>query len=327
MLYLHCGWQRTGTSSLQAALSRCQEQLRAAGILYPDRWRPRGNNAHFGIVELFEPSFDEAGVELFKDYLRSNSERTVLISCEGLSNWLPAERRSSLLKLVLAAQEVVPVTCLWTLRSIDRLLTSLYLHRVATARHLPAPADFFRAFSPWLGEAALTMRKLDDAVGGNVSYGRYESGGGHYAEILGSVGMPDALKGEIVAGLQAGPRANVSLGQKGTALLLHVEEIEDRAGVQLPHAALRAALREGKLRFAGDVPCELVGPEVRQTVHEEVLGASRGAGFAPYAEFFEDHEVQPSPAASLDPDVLTGEDLDALRAWLTARLGAEAATR
>lgn len=319
MLYLHCGWQRTGTSSLQAALCQHQEELRAAGLVYPDRWRPLGSDAHHGIVEALDPSASgEAALESFKAYLRSNAESAVLISCEGLSNWLPAGRKGSLLKLVLAAQEVTPVTCLWTLRSVDALLTSLYLHRMVTARPLPPPADFFREFAGWLGEGVVTMCELAGAVGGSVAYSRYDSGGAHYEEILSSVGAPAALRAEIAAGLQGGPRANVSLGQKGAALLLHTEAIEERAGAPLPRPALCAALRAGELRFVGDAPCELVGPGLRALVHETVLSASRDAGFAPYVEFFGDHEVDSTLATPFDPDVLTGDDLDALRAWLGA---------
>jgi hypothetical protein len=320
MLYLHCGWQRTGTSSLQATLSQHQEALRAAGILYPDRWRPPSSDAHHRFVDLLEPSTaGEDAIDSFKDYLRSNAERVVLISCEGLSNWLPAERRGSLLKLVLASQEATPVTCLWTLRSVDALLTSLYLHRIVTARSLPPPADFFREFAGWLDEAIVTMCELADAVGGSVAYSRYDDGGEHYDEILSSVGAPRALRAKIMEELRDGPRANVSLGQKGTVLLLHTDTIEDRAGVQLPRSALRAALRAGELRFAGDAPCELVEPQLRKLVHEGVLRASRDAGFAPYVEFFEGHAVDPALATPLDPDVFTDWDLERLRGWLAMK--------
>jgi hypothetical protein len=304
---------------LQAALGRHQEALRAAGVVYPDRWRPRGSDAHHGIVAALEPSTaGEAALDNFKAYLRSNAEGSVLISCEGLGNWLPAERKKALLKLVLAAREVTPVICLWTLRSVDTLLTSLYLHRMVTARPLPPPADFFREFAGWLGEGVVTMCELADAVDGRVAYSRYDRGGKHHGEILGSVGVPEALRSEILAELQGGPRANESLGQKGAALLLNAEAIEEKAGVSLPQPALRAALRAGALRFAGEAPCEPVGPELRTLVHETVLAASRDAGFAPYVDFFGDHTVDPAPATPLDPDILTGEDLDTLRDWLGA---------
>jgi hypothetical protein len=317
MLYLHCGWQRTGTSSLQAALCRHQERLRAAGILYPERWRPPGSDAHFAIAELLEdPGGGKAAIDGFKDYLRTRADGTVLLSCEGLSNWLLAERRSSLQRLVAAARETTPVTLIWTLRSVDTLLTSLYLHRVATARPLPSPANFFHDFSDLLAEIVASMCHLADAVGGNASYGRYDGGGGHYAEILGVVGTPDPLREEIVGELRHGPRANVSLGRKGVVLLLHTEAIEDRLGARLQRQALRTALRSGELRLEGDAHCELVEPEVRRAVHENALGASRDLGFDPYIDLFADHEVSPAPAASLDPDALTDEDLDALRAWL-----------
>lgn len=48
MLYLHCGWPRTGTTSLQAALFEHKDELAAGGTVYPDRWRSPIGFTHHG---------------------------------------------------------------------------------------------------------------------------------------------------------------------------------------------------------------------------------------------------------------------------------------
>lgn len=323
MLYLHCGWQRTGTSSLQAALRDRQDQLAEAGIAYPDRWRPEGSNAHYEIAELLEQASAGGGaVRRFQDYLRATDGEAVLMSCEALTNCLPQQKRGQLVALLRAAGEATTVHCLWTLRAMDSLLSSLYLHRLVTNRPLSMPDEFFRAFAGWLGEAPFTMRAAEDAVGGSgVSYVRYASDGGHHDGMLRDAGVPDRLRVEIMDALRQGPRLNTRLGQKGAVVLLHTDAIEARVGAALPRAALRSALHTGELRFAGDPRWELVGTEARHAVHDAVLEASREAGFSPYVEFYGEHEVQVSEPAPLDPDALEGNDIERLREWVEGLAG------
>lgn len=318
MLYLHCGWQRTGTSTFQALLAEHQDRLADAGVIYPDQWRPGKSDAHHGIVEILAPDTANDGeIERFTDYLRSNADRTVLISCEGLSNWLPAGRRQLLIKLLHLARDVTPVRCVWTLRRIDSLLTSLYLHRLVTNKPLPPPADFFQGFSELSGEGITTMRIMDDAFSESAYYNCYDSGGAHYDEILRTVGVPDALREEMMETLRRRSRRNVRLGQKGAIALLHTDEVGQMAGVELPRFALRNALRTGKLQLPNDRPCELVEPHLRRAVHEKALEASRNEDFLPYAAFFEGQEVQPTLAGEMDPEAFTDEDLKCLRSWRT----------
>jgi hypothetical protein len=317
MLLLHGGWQRTGTSSLQAALAGHAEHLAAAGVIYPDRWRAGGGEAHHGIVQLLEsPSATAPGMVEFQDYLRVHSDRTVLVSTEALNNWLSAERRPALLRVLAAAREAGPVTLFWTLRRVDDQLTSLYLHRVVTDRSLPSPADFFAGFRErGFAGAAATMRAAERLSGIEALYGRYEGAGAHHKVLLRGAGVPARLRDEIVA-TPAARRLNVRIGRKAAIVLLHTPVVEERIGRSLPRDALRRALRSGELRFAGDAPCELVAPELRREVHMAALRASREAGFTPYAEFFGADEIPSTPATPLDPAILTDADLSRLRSWL-----------
>lgn len=298
---------------MQAAICEHWEGLSAAGVLYPRELGPVGAKAHhFDIDDLLGPSMGPTAVRL-QDCLRRNPDRTVLVSSEGLSSWLAVEGGRPLLSLLAAAQEVTPVTCLWALRSVDTLLTSIYLLQLALTPSVPSRSDFVAEVVTSLPLAMGTMCVLDDLAEGGGSYARYDRSGSHCEELLHRVGVPDALRAEVVGTLQRGRRLNVRLGEKGAAMLRHLDAVEARIGAPLSRAALAGALRRGELRFAHDPPCELFGFAERLDVHREALRISREAGLAPYAEFFEEHEVRPSPAASLDPDVLTDDDLERLR--------------
>lgn len=320
-LYVHCGFPRTGTSSLHAALAKSEARLAEFGVVYPDQWRPGKSDAHHGLADLLQAvasTADDAALDGLRDYMRSNADSEILISTEVLSNWLLAGKRSSLIRLLRAAREARSVKCLWTLRSADAWVTSMYLHMIAAGKPVPAPAEFFAGHADGIADAIAGLREVSDALGGSVSYSRYDRGGAHYGEILGSIGLPEPVRGEVLETLGA-QRMNVGLSHKGAVALLNIEPIGERLGIELSRPALRAALRSEELRFAGDAPCELVDPGVRRAIHEEALRSARNAGFAPYVEFFEDHEIDSRPAVSLAADVLTEDDLQRLSTCFVSR--------
>jgi hypothetical protein len=319
MLYVHCGWPHTGTTSFQAAMFARRERFVGAGIVYPDRWQRK--NAHHGILELCEPSTaTRAAVKGFQEYLEANRDRTVLISSEqltaGLKGVPPAERRGSLLRLLAVARQVTPVTCLWTLRRLDDLVVALYNSAFMTKRSADPPLDRAQwaaapRFSSWPARFA-GMREVEDVLGGAMIYARYDAEGAHYDELLRAAGMPDSLRREILKELRDGARLNARVTQKAAATLLHLHAISRRAGIEIPRTAVLKAWFGGELRFAEDSPCELVDPEVRRVAHEEALKACRAVRFDPYLEFFE--QAEPSPAAStpLNPEILNEADLERL---------------
>ena len=336
MLYLHCGWPRTGTTSLQAVLRDRREDLAAAGVVYPERWQDRGG-AHHGIVELLDPNRATDGLFAdFRRYLAAQGRRNVLISAEGLSNWLPddlPERegfprgdglgggRAALLKLVEAAQQVTPVTCVFTLCVADRLLDALCLHRLL--RDAPDPFSLTRCLDGiqrrsfidihrWLGGIG-GFAELSDAVEGRARFFRYEQDGSHQEQIVGAVGLPPPLVAAIVATLRSGARRNPRISQKGVVALLHTGAIEARLGTALSREALWSALRSGELRFDGDVACRPTDPRLREAIRDEALRASREARFEPYPSFFADDVLVEPQSPDLDPGILDDADLERLR--------------
>jgi hypothetical protein len=320
MLFLHCGWPHTGTSSLQAAMCEHRDRLAAAGVVYPQRWQRR--NAHHEVIELFGPSANNDAIGDFQDYLRVHRDQTVLISSEMLTDGLPpVESRGSLLKLLSAAREVVPVTCLWTLRCMAEVLVALYDPRPeigrAGSRALVLGYAQWSAvleYSQWLRKLA-GMREVDDLLGEAAVYCRYDAGGAHHEELLQTVGVPDPLRSEIVTGLRSGPRINTRVTRKAAISLLFLDAISARAGVEIPFEAVLMGWHDGKLRFAEDSPFVPIDSDVRRAAHEEALKVCHQEGFDPYIEFFEEAEIQPFAPVSLesfDPAALTDDDLERL---------------
>lgn len=295
------------------------------GVVYPEGWRPRDSDAHYGIAELLESSSAGNGerTEDFLAYLRSEPDRTVLLSSEALSNWLPEEgRRESLTRFLLAAHETMPVTCLWTLRRADCWATSMYLHLVETGRPVPPPAEYFAAWVTDVSDVVTGLCELDralSAVGGSALYRPYDRAGAHHGEMLRAVGLPDALLAEIEHDLRAAPRRNRRLTRKEAIALLHADALAARAGRGLSTTQIRDVLRGGDFEFAGDAPCELVGTALARAVHVAALEVSRGLGFEPYADFFATEEVEAGSPTPLEPEALSDDDVNELVACLEAR--------
>jgi hypothetical protein len=267
MLYVHCGLPRTGTSSFQAVLSGHRDQLAEAGVVYPDGWRLRNSDAHYGLADLLDPVAAEGKVTIegFVEYLRANAGGKVLMSNEALSNWLPAERRDHLIDLLSAARQATGVTCLWTLRRADRWATSMYLHLVDTGRPVSPPDEYFLGWASGVADIFEGLRAVEDALGGGTIYSRYEDSGAHYGEMLAAVGVPDPTRAEVEVALRDGPRRNRGLGRSPSA---------EPAGVG-----------------NGSTPGDLVEVEVRRAVHAAALEAAQEVGFGVYAEFFAAEDV------------------------------------
>lgn len=328
MLYLHCGWPKTGTTTLQAALCDHRSLLAGAGVVYPERWMGGQRLAHHGLFGLLRPSPGrDAAVEDFKRFLTDNDDRGVVLSAEGLTNWIAYDdRRDALLAWLEAAQEVVPTRVVLTLRRYDGAWCSLYSHGLRQGLELPTPAECVSTGSTscdvgqWADSVRLDslfegMRIVEDAVGGDVVYVRYDSGGAHNRELLDALGVPAPAAAAIAQDLERGPRLNVSLTHKQAAVLLNLDALSARAGVELDGAELREAFARGDVGFSEDRRCELLDAGARASLHERALAAARGSGFAPYIELFADAELG-GPPPSLDPEIITDEDLGRLVARL-----------
>jgi hypothetical protein len=323
MLYLHCGWPRTSTSCLQAALYEHADHLASMGIVYPDRWTVRKGGTHHGLAQLISASqCSPVAFNEFRAFLVSNADQDVLLSAEALTGWLrPRERLTALLHLIRTAREVGLVRCIWTLRRYDEFLASLYLRNMTSAviNAKLSPAEFF-VKPRQLDDLFNGMQHVENAVGGEVTYVKYASDGAHHGELLHTLGVPTDLRVEIEWSLKRMPRLNPSPSQKQAIVELHFDSLSARAGIELNRAAVRDLFYRGTFNFEGDQPCELVDDEAKRIVHRRALAAANRTSFSPYVKFFGAAEITRSSPVSLDPYLVTDDDLRRLSGHLSSKL-------
>lgn len=322
MLYLHCGWPRTSTSSLQAALFDHREVLAEIDIVYPDEWLSHESPTHHGLFELLRASRQSSEpLEEFKAFLDLHSNRDVLFSAEAIATWLlAAERHEALFDLLGAAREVMPTRCIWSLRRLDDGLQSQYLWRLAYAFKLQLPDQHFAKIDD-VGEFFDGMCGVDEAAT-DVVYVKYDSGGAHNEELLRAFGIPDEASSAIREQLLGSRRLNASLTHKQAVALRDLDTLSARAGVDLDWVVLRDAFLDGELRFEHDRRCELLDGDARRALHERTLASARRQGFMPYVDFFGDAEIESVSPVVLDPRVITDEDLQRLVNYVGAAVPA-----
>jgi hypothetical protein len=328
MLYLHCGWPRTSTSSLQAALAEHREELAGVGVLYPERWRDPSGLAHHRIYDLLSASLDSPeALDELEHFLARHAGEDVLISAEGLSNWLLSRRKQdALLRFLGAAREAMPVKCVWSLRRLDDVLASLFLLGVREGIRLPPPAEFLEGggYRPypfdvrqpdWVFDGLSRVEGLADV---EVAYVEYDPAGAHNAELLRELGIPEPLRSAIQSKLESGRRRNESVSQKEATVLFNLEELTERLGVELNRAALVRGFECGELRFDDDGRCELADESLRVGLHLRALAAANRHGVTAYVEFFDGTDVTAASPVGLDLGSLTDDDLRRLSEHVTS---------
>lgn len=319
MLYLHCGWPKTGTKSVQAPLFQRRDSLAASGVVYPDKWRRQlvpqlVDGSHNGFVDLltaFEGS--PSAIDELRGFLGAHADEDVLISSELITMWLRQPANHEVARRFFAAVgETMPVTCVWTLRRFDDFAHSLYLQMISMGIRLPAPVEFIGNVSPkgLFAGMGLVEECVDD-----VAYVKYRSDGRHNAELLRAFGIPVPVGRAIEREAIGGPRLNRSLSHKQAVALLNVEALSARSGVALDKEVLREIFNTGGFEFEGDGPCELVDDRVRRGSRERALECAVETGLESYLRFFGGQEGigEPSPAfAGTGPELLDDEDLNRL---------------
>ncbi|HEU5142043.1 MAG TPA: hypothetical protein VFU04_02685 [Solirubrobacterales bacterium] len=317
-LYLHCGWPRTGTTTIQALFTRHRAALAEAGIAYPLDWQMTGRDEAMGVVNqnglarLLEPA---DGTQI-ADELRRTGEahrgEAVLMSSEELITWRASRGSRRPLKGLLASlQELAPLTCVATIRRVDDFLSSFYLHHMLGERPLLGPQHYFQQMRAYMDRLMTAMGELE-ADSEECVHIRYKQSGAHQEDILRVVDIPAGLREQMVAELRRKPRLNARLSKKTVAVLLHREAIAARADMPIPSEALRRMHWAGELNFGDDGPCELLGPDLRRSLHDEALEAARRAGFHAYVEFFGNDEISAPEASAPEPELLLDEDVDYL---------------
>lgn len=313
MLYLHCGWPRTSTTSLQAALFEHKEELAASGIVYPDRWRSPIGLTHHGLSEILSASLEsESAFDEFRQFLETQGDRDVLFSAEALTGWLkPGEKLNAFLELLSAARESMPTRCIWTLRRRDELVRSVYLVGLKLR-----PRGFDWPINPndavKLDAQFAGHRGVEEAVDGDVVYVQYDRMGAHHAKLLDAFGIDPPVAARIGDTLARAPRLHAGLTHKQFVVLGNIEALSLRAGVSLDEAAIRNAFRRGDFEFERDWSCEWTVTDWQKATHEVALDAARRHGITAYVEFFENAELDGRVPSERDTNAITDDDLRCL---------------
>jgi hypothetical protein len=319
VIYLHCGWPKTGTTTLQAALVKHEDRLATAGVVYPERWRSKGDFAHHGLSSALGASVTSPGAAVgLAEMLTSEAEADLLISCESITVRLMSDEGAAALRRFLrAAQGREPVTCLWALRRFDEMAHSGCIHGAIVGEFTGSPRQVAKGLH--LERILPHMRQVHDVVEGRVIYAKYSSTGAHNLELIRALGLPDDVASLIGDELATSARLNAGVTHKQFVAIVNAEELSARAGIRIDKRSLLDLFRSGKFRFKHDRPCELLGREVRDEVHRQALQVARDCGFAPYIHFFADDGLDEIPApANLDQEVIGNEDLTRLVAHLDA---------
>lgn len=312
MLYLHCGWLKTGTTSLQAALDWHRGDLESAGLRNLKAWRvlPKRLNG---------PASDSTIAE-FVDDVEAQAERDLLLSCETFMSMMLTDRRQdAFLRLLDAVQAAMPVTCIWTLRRWDEMMCSYYSWQLSYGLDPPSFRDYLASL-PQVTGLLTGMCRVADFAASNPIYCKYDSTGSHNHRILSSLGLPAPVISKI-GEFGGASRLNAALSYKQTVALLNVRHLAEKSGVELDKGSVREAFTSGGVRFDGDRPCELMDLPHKRRVHEEALACAHEVGFEPYLDFFQQEEIEGPMEADLLGDVgsISEDDLIRLAGYASTR--------
>lgn len=305
MLYLHCGWMKTGTTSLRGALARQQALLEDAGLVYAQQWRTLTKS-------LKEPEPDVA-IDEFRLFLESHRGEDVLCSNEVLT-WAIWDdgAREAFCRLLSAAETVMPVSCIWTLRRADEAADSMY-RWLLLRREMPSPADFATNASDRLARSFSGLRKLEQGSTVTFVYVKYDRRGAHNGRLLRSFGLTEETAAAVERELEGAPRLNSGLSHKQLVALCDPAALSAKAGVRLDRPVLRDAFEREAFRFEDDRPGAVFDDRAREGLHRRALAAAAASGLDAYSGFFEDTEIgKIAPNADLSLSALTDDDLSRL---------------
>lgn len=318
MVYLHCGWPKTGTSSIQAALVRNRRLLEEAGFVYPERWRRDLDGSHNNLVELLRANRDSgAGFDEVTHFLRKygSDGKDILLSSEILSTWLlrSNDRAEAVLNLLAAIRKIAPLRCVWTLRRFDEMIVSLSVQLMLAGlrsersleRFLGGPKAEHRLFAG--------MRAVERVGADEIAYIKYEPTGGHGSKLLCALGLSAETAAEVGRRFDSAPRLNASRTHKQMAAVLNADAVAARLGATVKAKSIIHAVDREGFRFDDDRACTPLGPEGRRNLHERALAAAAEHGISQYVRFFANERVNGAPAAtSLGGEALTDADLNRL---------------
>lgn len=229
MLFIHIGFHKTGTSTIQYFAQSNQAKLAECGLIYPDLGRIKGGHGHTNLAgelrgsQLFRPHF--GGLDHIMRQMTENPDKHFILSSEAL-HVLPLEQ----IRDLLTRLPPIEVRIIAYVRDLAALTVSAYAQNAKTGHFVEDFDEFFatrvmnqaasksgyrgftelKAWAEVFGWEAMHVRELDE---------RHLDGGDLLTDFLHAVGIDWSDLGPDV---DRGPR-NVSPGWKAVELIRSVQ--------------------------------------------------------------------------------------------------------
>lgn len=198
-VFLHIGWEKTGSTSLQTFLKANEDVLNARGCSYlcDDKKPYFYSYAHFPLVGCFFPavpdflpeekhgSRDDVLGALEKDLRESPMD--VILSAEHFSSRLSSVENLKDLKIALGRRRVVVIVYL---RPQHELLTSSYFTAVMAGRRHGFSIGDAEESDPYFNYAMLLDAYAEVFGAGSVMVRDYRSAGDIRGDFLARIGVP-----------------------------------------------------------------------------------------------------------------------------------------
>ena len=319
MLSLHIGLPGTGTTSLQTVLEGSAAVLAEAHTVYPDRWRDWGGLAHHELASSLLAGENAPAVQ--DDFLRylgaTRSQRSIVISTEGLSNGLTPQKFPLFRSFLRACASVTPVRLVLTLRRYDAFVSSMYQHQLKWGQAPNPDIDRYAALrQSWISGVFKTLGDLRrDGDVASLILVPYVEGADSIALTL------DALDLSWLLSRSRPPaRLGRSIGLKALALLRFFDECaaEDRLPVERRH--LVQLFERRRFEFPNEeYGYDILGSDVKRALHEHALSAAGEFGIAEYQKAYGEAVIERSVRQAVDRRLISADDVDRLARYL-ARL-------
>jgi hypothetical protein len=132
-LFLHCGFPKTGTSSLQAWLDANEILLYQNGICYPKDERDAEGIAHHRLTNKNSPEVTDI-VDRILDLFKRNQDSNILMSTESLSNLLCVDDNYGEIFFGSLVENLknkgVDCRLIFTIRNISQYLPSITIQNI-----------------------------------------------------------------------------------------------------------------------------------------------------------------------------------------------------
>ena len=315
------GMPKTGTTSLQGALSGNAEALAARGYLYPDRWITGDPPAHHVLAHSIARNPHEAPA-LTRDiceYLSQHPNRKVILSSEGVTRTLLHQPgRAVLGEFLKRCSEVAEVTVVIALRRIDAFLGSAYLQVSKSGRiafGLTAEQFLSRRAGRWthgLFSGLQWLRSNPDVRVVMLPY--FERTDSLPAQLV-ALGIDDT------AGMQLEPARNLNrrLGLKAQAALMLPNQALRPLGVRRRRQLIEL-FDSGRFEFSDEsYDYDVLGYELRSQVHRRALAQAERLGIKEYTAAFSGVELPSAPQSHVDTSLISAGDLHDLARALEAQ--------